>query len=123
MQTVLLVLTGFAAGILGGMGMGGGTLLIPLLTIFFSVSQHSAQGINLLAFIPMSVIALVIHFKNKLISFKEAVIMIIPAFFTAAAGSLIAVNTDAAVLKKLFGAFLITLSAFQIFMMLKANKK
>ena len=40
------------SGIIGGMGRGGGTLLIPILTIFLSFEQKSAQAINLLVFIP-----------------------------------------------------------------------
>ena len=55
---------GFFAGIIGGMGMGGGTLLIPILTIFLSFEQKNAQAINLLVFIPMAIVALIIHFKN-----------------------------------------------------------
>ena len=62
---ILYALTGFLAGILGGMGMGGGTLLIPILTIFLGFKQKNAQAINLLVFIPMSLFALIIHIKNK----------------------------------------------------------
>lgn len=64
-KIVLLVVSGVAAGVLGGMGMGGGTILIPILTIFFSVEQKSAQAINLVAFIPMAIISLVIHIKTS----------------------------------------------------------
>ena len=64
------VFAGLLGGILGGMGMGGGTLLIPLLSIFYNVSQHSAQAVNLISFIPMAVVALVIHIKNKRVDFK-----------------------------------------------------
>lgn len=41
-RIILLVLAGIAAGALGGMGMGGGTILIPVLTIFFDVEQKQA---------------------------------------------------------------------------------
>ena len=39
LKIILLAVSGIAAGVLGGMGMGGGTILIPLLTIFFNVGQ------------------------------------------------------------------------------------
>ena len=61
---VLRIIAGILGGIAGGMGMGGGTLTIPILTIFLSVGQLEAQGINLVAFIPMSIVALIIHAKN-----------------------------------------------------------
>ena len=41
MQVIFLGLVGVFGGIIGGMGMGGGTILIPVLTIFFSVSKCS----------------------------------------------------------------------------------
>jgi uncharacterized membrane protein YfcA len=75
-------LCGLLGGVLGGMGLGGGTVLIPLLTILVGVSQHSAQGANLLSFIPMSIIALVIHVKNKLIDYKWLLYMILPGVAT-----------------------------------------
>jgi uncharacterized membrane protein YfcA len=124
METIFLVLSGLAAGVIGGMGMGGGTLLIPLLTIFFSVSQHTAQAINLAAFIPMSIGALIFHIKNKLIDFKKALIIVIPSLFTAALGAYIAKITEGDILKKLFGGFLILLALFQIiFTFIRGNTK
>lgn len=51
----LFILFGLFSGILGGLGMGGGTLLIPLLTIFMGLDQKLSQGINLLSFLIMSI--------------------------------------------------------------------
>ena len=62
MQIFLLILAGIVGGIIGGMGMGGGTLLIPILTIFLDVEQKNAQAINLVAFIPM---AIIVKYKEK----------------------------------------------------------
>ena len=61
MAFFLFLLCGVAGGVLGGMGMGGGTALIPLLTVFCGVEQGVAQGVNLLSFLPMSVLALTVH--------------------------------------------------------------
>ena len=52
MEYVWYVLAGIVSGVIAGMGMGGGTLLIPILTIFFALSQTLAQGINLFSFLP-----------------------------------------------------------------------
>ena len=73
MRLLYLILAGIISGIIGGMGMGGGTLLIPILTIFLAFEQRSAQAINLLVFIPMALIALIIHIKNKLVDFKVGI--------------------------------------------------
>lgn len=110
-----LFLAGLGGGFLGGMGMGGGTLLIPILTIFLKCSQHLAQAVNLISFIPMAVVALVLHFKNGLIEKKGILYVIIPALLLAVAGSLIASKLDEKLLSKIFGGFLLGLSILQFF--------
>ena len=75
MEIVLLISFGIIGGIFGGMGMGGGTVLIPLLTIFLSINQKLAQGYNLLAFLLMAIFAIIIHSKNKLIDLKSIIVL------------------------------------------------
>ena len=70
MKVLLYIIIGVTGGVIGGMGMGGGTLLIPLLTLATGTEQHVAQAINLIAFIPLSVVALIIHARNKLLDCK-----------------------------------------------------
>lgn len=113
MEIFLLILFGIIGGILGGMGMGGGTLLIPLLTIFLNVNQIESQAINLIAFIPMAVIAIIIHAKNKLINFKTAIHLIISGVIFSVLGSLLANSLNTLTLKVLFGVFLVALGLFQ----------
>ena len=62
---MLEVLFGFIAGIISSLGMGGGTILIFLLTIFLGISQHIAQATNLVFFIPTSIAAIFMNIKNK----------------------------------------------------------
>ena len=113
MEIVLLIIFGLIGGVLGGMGMGGGTLLIPLLTIFASLSQIEAQAINLIAFIPMAIIAIIIHAKNKLINFKMAIPLIISGVVFSVFGSFLANSLNTLTLKVLFGIFLVALGLFQ----------
>lgn len=113
MEIFWLILFGVLGGILGGMGMGGGTFLIPLLTIFLRFNQRLAQGYNLISFVLMSVVAIVIHSKNKLIEKKAILPVLIPAVLFSILGSFLANFIDAKVLRKLFGLFLITLSIIE----------
>ena len=96
---------------LGGLGMGGGTILIPLLS-FTNVSQHTAQAINLVSFIPMAIVSLVIHIKNGLVEKKGIFTIIVPAVVFALLGSIIATIIKGKILKKCFGGFLVILSVF-----------
>ena len=63
MNTVAL-LAGLLSGIIGAMGMGGGAVLIIYLTLFASVEQLTAQGINLIFFIPIGITAILIYAKK-----------------------------------------------------------
>lgn len=104
------MLAGFFSGLLGGMGMGGGTVLIPVLTIFLGVEQHIAQSANLIAFLPMSLISLQVHKGKGLLKTQGILSVIIPSVLTSIAGGLFAVLLPSEILKKLFGAFLIALA-------------
>lgn len=114
-RIVFLVLAGIAAGALGGMGMGGGTILIPVLTIFFGAEQKQAQAINLVAFIPMAIASLIVHVKNKRVETKGILWIIIPATVLSLAGSLVAQAINGEILKRIFGGFLLLLSVAQFF--------
>ncbi len=103
-------MSGFAAGLLGGMGMGGGTILIPVLTIFLGVEQHVAQAANLIAFLPMAAFSLKVHSDKGLLKADGAWFIIIPAVLTSVLGGLAAVYLPGEILKKLFGAFLVGLA-------------
>lgn len=125
MEVVLLIIFGIVGGLLGGMGMGGGTLLIPLLTIGLNLTQQSSQAINLLAFLPMSIVALVIHYKNKLVHTKLAIPIAISGVASSIAGAILANNTSSFTLKIWFGVFLIVIGILQIYSLCwqkKSNK-
>lgn len=102
-------IAGAAFGVIGGMGMGGGIILIPVLTLLLGESQHSAQGLNLLAFLPMSVFALIAHIRQKRVNFKMALYLCISGAAGAVAGALLVGIVDGELLRKLFGGFLILL--------------
>lgn len=113
---ILLIVAGIISGIIAGMGMGGGTLLIPILTIFFKFKQQLAQGINLLAFLPCAIVSLIIHCKNKLVNFKIGVPIIITGVIASVFGSILAINLESEMLKKLFGGFLLAIGLIQLFL-------
>lgn len=119
---ILFCFVGAIGGVFGGMGMGGGTLLIPALTFLFSVEQKLAQSLNLLAFLPMSIVALIIHIKNKRVDFKNSLFMIIPALIFSIGFSLLSSILKSKFLKSAFGYFLILLSLLTAFLTYKENK-
>ena len=125
MTVFLLILFGFLAGIIGGMGMGGGTVLVPLLS-FLDLPQKTIQAINLISFLPMCCVALGFHAKNKLIDTKHVWWLIIPAIAMAVVGALFADKADNKVLRLSFAVFLIGVGVWQLVVAIKFivnNKK
>ncbi len=120
-----MILFGLISGVLGGMGMGGGTLLIPMLTIFLNFDQHLVQGINLIVFLPMAVVALIFHFKNKLVDVKKSWIIMVTGVATGIGGAVLSQMVDSKNLKIYFAIFLILLGIFQFLSLFifKDNKK
>ena len=113
------IIAGILGGIVGGMGMGGGTLTIPILTLFLAYEQLQAQGINLIAFLPMSIFALVVHIKNHLVEFKATWLLALIGCGFSLIGALIANHVKNIVLKKLFALFLIGLGIWQLIEMIR----
>lgn len=108
-----LILSGLVSGVFGGMGMGGGTLLIPILTIFLSFPQKTAQALNLFVFIPMAVVSLIVHIKNKLVDFKVGIPVIVSGTIFSVGGSLLAGSVSNEILRKIFGCFLLCVGVYQ----------
>lgn len=115
MNTVILIIIGLAAGIVSGMGMGGGAILIPALVLAVSPEQHIAQTVNLLFFIPTAMIALVVHIKNKKIDFKMAMPIIVFGLCGAFLGSWFAARLAGGELRRLFGVFLLAMGVYEMF--------
>ncbi len=123
MSALLLIFIGLAAGIVSGMGMGGGAILIPALVLVVSPEQHIAQSVNLLFFVPTAVIALIIHIKNKRIDFKLALPITVFGLCGALFGSWLAIRLAGGDLKKLFGVFLLAMSVYEMLRKEKIQKK
>ena len=118
--TILLnILFGLIAGIFGGLGMGGGTLLIPLLTIFLGLDQKLCQGINLLSFLVMAIFVLIVHYQNGYIQTKGLIYIILSGVIFPSLGALLAGYLSSEVLKIAFGVFLCILSVIEIVKVVK----
>ena len=76
-EWVLPLAVGTATGILSAWGVGGGTLLLLVMTLFLGVDQRTAQGINLLYFLPTAGAGLLFHRKAGMLD-KQALRQAIP---------------------------------------------
>lgn len=112
---IFYILTGILAGMASGLGLGGGTILIPAFTIIYAMPQQQAQNINLIYFIPTAIIALITHSKNGNIDKKVILKIVIFGLVGSLIGASIALNTDPASLKTFFGYFLFCMGIYEFF--------
>jgi len=112
---VMYALLGGAAGVVSGMGIGGGTVLIPALVILAGFSQQNAQAVNLITFIPTAAVAVTVHLKNDNVEKKAAVRLTLFGLAAAAAGAFLALRMSGDWLKSIFGGFLLLMGLFEFF--------
>ncbi|MBR3162515.1 MAG: sulfite exporter TauE/SafE family protein [Clostridia bacterium] len=116
---MIYILIGLISGIFSGIGMGGGTILLLILTTILGMEQHVAQAVNLIFFIPTSIAAIIMNIKNKSVDLKLIGIVASFGIIGAIIGSKLVVKTDVSYLKKIFGAFLIVIAINEIYETIK----
>jgi len=113
------LISGLIAGMFTGTGMGGGTILILLLSIFANLDQHSSQGVNLVFFILTTISAIIVNIKGKFIDFKLGFKIILYGIIGAIIGSKIAMSINSENLRKYFGFFLAIIAIYEIYSLIK----
>ncbi|MBQ2284634.1 MAG: sulfite exporter TauE/SafE family protein [Clostridia bacterium] len=119
---IYLIITGIVSGIISGMGIGGGIILIPVLTIFLGFDQKIAQGITLVYFIPTALFALIVHIKNKSVDFKVAIKVASTGIISAGVGAYCVKFLPTHILGKIFALFLLVVGISQIISGIKSIK-
>ena len=105
---IFTVIASFFIALLSGMGVGGGGLFVVFLNIFTDTPQLTAQGINLLFFLFSSGSAVCIHLSKRIIYTSAVITMIIFGLFGAVSGSLLSSIVPQTLLRKIFGAMLVS---------------
>lgn len=104
---VIPFLCGLGASVISAWGVGGGTLLLLVMTLFLGVDQRTAQGVNLLFFLPTAASALVCHARSGFLD-KPTLKAAVPAAVAAALlGAWISNSVDVEILRKPFGVYLL----------------
>ncbi|MDO5111933.1 MAG: sulfite exporter TauE/SafE family protein [Clostridia bacterium] len=109
MREIVYILGGLISGVAAGMGMGGGTILIPALTLLGGLGQHAAQGVNMLAFVPAAAAALFVHAKAKRVDLPSCLPVLLGGVAGALPGVWLCAWLSGDWLRRAFGAFLLAL--------------
>lgn len=123
MSALVAGVAGLVCGVFSGLGIGGGTLLMVWMTAVVSLEQQTAQGINLLYFLPTAACALFFHIKNRLIRWRIVLPAILTGCLTAAGAAYLATGIDTGLLRKLFGGFLLLVGIRELLTAQRRAKK
>jgi hypothetical protein len=104
-----LLLVGLIAGVLSGMfGIGGGVVIVPLLTTFFGLALQSAVGTSLAAMmLPVGILAVLAYYRAGKLRIRVAAIIAVGVVVGATAGAQLALLLPTATLRQAYGAFLL----------------
>ena len=115
------IIAGILSGTVGAMGLGGGSVLIIYLTAV-GVERITAQGINLLFFIPTAITAAAIYLFKKQIDIKASLIFAAGGVFGAIVGGYLAGHLGGNALRPIFAVSLIIYGGYEFFAGITAKK-
>lgn len=109
--------TGFAAGIVAGLfGKGGGIIIIPILTFFFAFRTKEANGTSLAALqLPVGLPGVLLYARNGVLDIRIASMVAAGLVAGTFFGTRIAIGLKPILVKRLFGLFLLVVSAYLFF--------
>ena len=121
---LLMIVFGVLAGILAGLlGVGGGAICVPALSILFGASDLIARGTSLLSMFPNAMTTTVANVRRKMVHAKAGLIIGIVAALTAPLGTWIAGAMSPRAGGILFATYLTVLLIRSIWVALKVTRK
>jgi len=114
---IIIILTGLAAGILGGMvGIGGGIIIVPALVYFLAFSQHQAQGTSLaLMLFPVGILGVINYYKKGYVDFRYAGLLAIGFVVGSYLGSKFSLSLPQLTVKKIFAVIMLIVALKMLF--------
>ena len=109
--------TGLAGGIASGLfGIGGGTIMVPILGLLLGFSQHRAQGTSLVALIPPTgLLAVLAYGRAGFLDWRTGLLLIPGVFLGGIAGARIARSIPSVSMRKTFAVLMFLLGVYQVY--------
>lgn len=114
MNWMVIAAVSLASGVLGSLGMGSGAVLLLYLRVYGGFGQLEAQGINLIFFLPIALLSILLHTRNRLIDWKAAAICAAAGLPGVFAGVWLGNVFGTELLSKLFAAMLIVMGIREV---------
>jgi uncharacterized membrane protein YfcA len=106
-----LAVIGTAAGVFSGLfGVGGGTIIVPLLVLWFGYGAHEATGTSLAAIVVIAAFGVVFHGAYGNVDVAKGVLIGIPAIGGVVIGTSLQQRLSGRTLSLMFAALLIAVA-------------
>ncbi len=113
---IVLILAGLFSGFLSGLlGVGGGAFFVPVLVFIIGASPHIAIGTSLAVIVPTALAGCLKHYRSGNVDLAMALMLSIGALGGAYLGASTAAQFSGALLRKVFGVFVIIVGAHMLF--------
>jgi uncharacterized membrane protein YfcA len=110
-KSLVGLVIGLSGGFFGGLvGLGGGVIMIPMMTAFAGLTQREAHGTSLVAVVFTGAVGALTYFAHGVVDWKAAVILAASAILFARMGAIYAHAMQEERLKRGFGVFIICMS-------------
>jgi len=112
MDILTFIGLGLLAGICGGfLGIGGGTIIIPVLVYLFGLTQHQAQGTTLALMVPpIGLLAALKYYYEGNVNIRMAIFIALGFLIGGLLGAYLVSPVPESILKKVFGLYLIAIA-------------
>lgn len=111
-RALVSILIGLVAGLASGLlGVGGGIIIVPLLTAFAHLSQHEAHATSLAAIVPIAAVGAARFAVDGSVDYQAALLLAAGSLAGAPLGAKLMARAKASTLQLLFGALLIGVAA------------
>jgi uncharacterized membrane protein YfcA len=118
--TLIILVGAYFAGLIGSLtGLGGGVVIIPLLTLLLHVNIHYAIGASLVSVIATSSGSAAAYVKEGITNIRLGMFLEIATTIGAMAGAMLALHIQTSFIAVIFGIILI----FSALMSLKEKKE
>ncbi|MBS1775036.1 MAG: sulfite exporter TauE/SafE family protein [Bacteroidetes bacterium] len=115
---ILLLLIGFATGMLSSMvGIGGGIVIVPALMLIFGFSQKMAQGTSLAMLLPpIGILGVLIYHKSGNVNWQFAILLIIAFILGSYFGAKWVQGLNTLTVKRIFAVFMLVMAIKYLFL-------
>lgn len=109
---IAIVGIGLSAGIASGLfGVGGGIVMVPLLTMLAGLSQHQAHATSLAAIVPIAIVAALVFVEAGEIDYPIAALLAAGSLVGAPLGARLMARTSEGVLTVAFAILMLAVAS------------